>query len=62
VGKTSAAPPSTVAASVAVTQTASSTDPAGATALCKDGSYSFSKTASGTCSNHGGVGRWINRP
>ena len=30
----------------------------GATAVCKDGSYSFSKTRSGTCSWHGGVSRW----
>ena len=29
--------------------------PAGATAKCKDGSYSTSKTASGRCSSHGGV-------
>ena len=30
----------------------------GATAICKDGAYSFSKTRSGTCSWHGGVRRW----
>jgi len=30
----------------------------GATAVCKDGAYSFSKTRSGTCSWHGGVRRW----
>lgn len=29
--------------------------PKGATAVCKDGTYSFSKTASGQCSGHGGV-------
>lgn len=33
--------------------------PAGATAQCRDGSYSFSKHHSGTCSHHGGVGRWL---
>jgi hypothetical protein len=33
--------------------------PAGATALCKDGTYSFSKTHSGTCSHHGGVAQWL---
>jgi Protein of unknown function (DUF3761) len=39
------------------------TDPyASATAQCKDGTYSYSKTASGTCSSHGGVARWINHP
>ena len=31
--------------------------PTGATALCKDGSYSLSKTASGRCSSHGGVNK-----
>ncbi|MGH7783312.1 MAG: DUF3761 domain-containing protein, partial [Candidatus Binatia bacterium] len=29
--------------------------PKGATAVCKDGTYSFSKTDSGQCSGHGGV-------
>jgi hypothetical protein len=29
--------------------------PAGATAKCKDGTYSTSKTAKGRCSRHGGV-------
>jgi hypothetical protein len=33
--------------------------PAGATAECKDGTYSFSKHRSGTCSHHGGVKRWL---
>src|SRR5579884_3192360 len=33
--------------------------PAGATAPCKDGSYSFSKHHSGTCNHHGGVARWL---
>ncbi|HEX3664205.1 MAG TPA: DUF3761 domain-containing protein [Rhizomicrobium sp.] len=31
--------------------------PAGATALCKDYSYSKSKTAQGRCSGHGGVAK-----
>lgn len=35
------------------------TAPAGASALCKDGSYSFSQTRSGTCSGHGGVSQWL---
>ncbi len=34
--------------------------PAGATAQCRDGSYSFSRHRSGTCSHHGGVGKWLN--
>lgn len=33
--------------------------PPGATALCKDGTYSFSQTHSGTCSHHGGVAVWL---
>jgi hypothetical protein len=33
--------------------------PAGSTAKCKDGTYSFSKTRSGTCSRHGGVAEWL---
>jgi hypothetical protein len=36
--------------------------PAGATARCYDGTYSYSEHASGTCSHHGGVARWIRRP
>ena len=31
------------------------TAPAGATAKCRDGTYSFSQHRSGTCSHHGGV-------
>ncbi|HEX4722697.1 MAG TPA: DUF3761 domain-containing protein [Pseudonocardiaceae bacterium] len=33
--------------------------PTGATAKCNDGSYSFSKHRSGTCSSHGGVADWL---
>ena len=33
--------------------------PSGATALCRDGTYSFSKNRRGTCSHHGGVARWL---
>ena len=33
--------------------------PAGATAQCRDGTYSFSRTHSGTCSWHGGVAVWL---
>jgi hypothetical protein len=36
--------------------------PAGATARCYDGTYSYSQHASGTCSHHGGVARWIQHP
>jgi hypothetical protein len=33
--------------------------PAGATAQCRDGTYSFSENHRGTCSHHGGVQRWL---
>lgn len=33
--------------------------PAGATAQCNDGTYSFSQHRSGTCSHHGGVAIWL---
>lgn len=33
--------------------------PAGATALCRDGTYSFSRSRRGTCSHHGGVKIWL---
>lgn len=36
-----------------------SDNPAGATAQCKDGSYSYSRHRSGTCSGHGGVRTWL---
>ncbi len=33
--------------------------PYGASALCSDGTYSFSQHRSGTCSHHGGVAQWL---
>ena len=33
--------------------------PSGATALCGDGTYSFSQHRSGTCSHHGGIAKWL---
>ncbi|AFD27669.1 DUF3761 domain-containing protein [Deinococcus gobiensis] len=38
--------------------TFSETRPAGASAQCRDGSYSFSANRRGTCSHHGGVATW----
>jgi resuscitation-promoting factor RpfB len=35
------------------------TAPRGATAQCRDGTYSFSKSRRGTCSHHGGVAKWL---
>lgn len=37
----------------------SETKPAGTTARCRDGSYSFSQHRRGTCSHHGGVAEWF---
>jgi hypothetical protein len=33
--------------------------PPGATAHCRDGSWSFSENHRGTCSHHGGVASWL---
>jgi hypothetical protein len=33
--------------------------PSGATAKCRDGTYSFSQSRRGTCSWHGGVATWL---
>ncbi|MDI1290053.1 MAG: DUF3761 domain-containing protein [bacterium] len=33
--------------------------PSGATAVCRDGTFSYSQNHSGTCSHHGGVSRWL---
>src|SRR5215470_14634565 len=35
------------------------TPPVGATAKCRDGTYSFSQSRRGTCSHHGGVAQWL---
>lgn len=32
--------------------------PAGASAKCRDGTYSYSASRRGTCSHHGGVATW----
>lgn len=36
-----------------------SSDPSGATAKCRDGTYSYSQSRRGTCSHHGGVAQWL---
>ena len=33
--------------------------PTGASAKCRDGTYSFSQHRRGTCSHHGGVSTWL---
>ena len=37
----------------------SNTVPTGASAQCRDGTYSFSQNRRGTCSGHGGVSEWL---
>ena len=41
------------------TWTSDGLPPQGATAQCSDGSFSFSQSAQGTCSWHGGVALWL---
>src|SRR5881396_229727 len=41
------------------TRTADGKPPEGATAHCRDGTFSFSHTRQGTCSHHGGVAEWL---
>ena len=52
--KTASAPVATAAKTTAV-----NTDPTGATAKCKDGTYSHAATHRGACSRHGGVAEWL---
>ena len=53
-------PPAPVYTAPAPAYTAPAPAPAGGpTAVCNDGSYSYSQTHSGTCSRHGGVARWL---
>lgn len=44
---------------VGAASSGSATPPPGATARCDDGTYSYSKHHSGTCSHHGGVAAWL---
>jgi hypothetical protein len=41
------------------TRTADGQPPQGATAKCRDGTFSFSQSRRGTCSHHGGVAEWL---
>jgi len=47
-----------IPARAASSKTSDNNNPAGAIAQCKDGTYSHSKSRSGTCSRHGGVAKW----
>ena len=56
---TATAAKSSVASKSVPMATASNTDPTGATAKCKDGTYSKSQHHTGACSHHGGVAEWL---
>jgi len=53
------APPTSAPLPTAVSVPPSNNHPAGATAICKDGTYSYSQNRRGTCSHHGGVKTWL---
>ena len=53
------APVTTSIAPVTTPTTIPTSAPVGATAQCRDGTYSYSQTRSGTCSRHGGVSSWL---
>lgn len=53
------APAAAPAAAPAPKPAAGGAAPAGATAQCKDGTYSSSKHHEGACSHHGGVAQWL---
>ncbi len=46
-------------ACLATTSALAAAPPPGTTALCRDGTPSFSATHAGTCSRHGGVATWL---
>lgn len=52
-------PTATRSSSAATRSSSAAASPAGATAICEDGSYSYSTHRSGTCSHHGGVKIWL---
>jgi len=41
------------------TRTPNDSPPSGASARCRDGTYSFTRSRRGTCSHHGGVAAWL---
>jgi hypothetical protein len=44
---------------LAVAISSAGSAPPGATARCRDGSYSYAKHHQGACSHHGGVAKWL---
>lgn len=57
-----AAPPATFTPPPPTASIQPAAPPAGVSAVCRDGTYSFSKHRSGACANHDGVRRWVNPP
>ena len=55
----SAAPAAPAATSTESTNKAGSSEASGATAKCKDGTFSHSKHHTGSCSHHGGVDKFL---
>ena len=53
-----AAPAAASAPARAPSAATNATGPQGATAKCRDNTYSHSKTHTGSCSHHGGVAQW----
>ena len=53
------APAARPAAPTTATTHAANTDPAGATAQCKDGTYSHAASHRGACARHQGVAKWL---
>lgn len=45
--------------SAPATASIENSNPSGAIAQCKDGTYSHAKGHAGACSHHGGVGKWL---
>jgi len=53
------APAARAAAPTTSTTHAANTDPTGATAQCKDGTYSHAANHRGACARHQGVAKWL---
>src|SRR5262245_31317190 len=51
--------PTTAGAAKSPAEGASAGSPVGATARCKDGTYSHAARHEGACSHHGGVAQWL---